>query len=417
MAAFDKQQVLAKAQEYAPQVEVFLADIVRIPSVNKRDPEVRVAERILQEAQSLGFDSELAAKDPQRPNVMARFGQGDKGFALIGHIDTVAEGDHASWSFPPFEAHIDKRGAMLGRGTADNKGGIAVGMYTLKLLRELDLIDPQQFSVILAGVADEEAGACSTLGVRYLLDSGKLRAKGAIYTYTSDMVCIGHRGLLRLEIRTKGESIHAGIDAWHQKTSGLNAVTALADILLRLEKLKVATDPVPGFENLGFTITPGTIFNGGVYESIVPEAASAIIDIRLLPGQDGKVRGRTRGRDRARSGAGAPRIENRDRQEGGYPRRGHPAGSPAGDHRAGVHQAIYHGQPWPIAGAGPGNEGYMLIGAGIPTLCGFGATGGNPHAPDEWILLSSLPANYRDLRRHHSRLPEPTLRREEYVTS
>jgi acetylornithine deacetylase/succinyl-diaminopimelate desuccinylase-like protein len=52
---------------------------------------------------------------------------------------------------------------------------------------------------------------------------------------------------------------------------------------------------------------------------------------------------------------------------------------------------IYTGKRWETAGAGPGNEGYMLIGAGIPTLCGFGATGGNPHAPDEWVLLSSLP--------------------------
>jgi succinyl-diaminopimelate desuccinylase len=389
MAAFDKQKVLAKAQEFAPQAEAFLADIVRIPSVNKRDPEVRVAERILQEAQSLGFDSELAAKDPQRPNVLARYGQGDKGFALIGHIDTVAEGDHSSWTFPPFEAHIDN-GRMLGRGTADNKGGIAIGMYTLKLLRELELIDPQQYAVTLAGVADEEAGACSTLGVRYLLDSGKLRANGAIYTYTSDIVCIGHRGLLRLEIRTKGESIHAGIDAWHQKTSGLNAVTALADIVLRLEKLKVETEPVPGFENLGFTITPGTIFNGGVYESIVPEAASAIIDIRLLPGQDGgavqeRVAEIVRAVELERPGLRTEIVKKVDIPGAAIPL-DHPLATIAQNYTA-----IYHGQAWPIAGAGPGNEGYMLIGAGIPTLCGFGATGGNPHAPDEWILLSSLP--------------------------
>jgi acetylornithine deacetylase/succinyl-diaminopimelate desuccinylase-like protein len=34
----------------------------------------------------------------------------------------------------------------------------------------------------------------------------------------------------------------------------------------------------------------------------------------------------------------------------------------------------------------------MLIGAGIPTLCGFGPTGGNPHASDEWVELDSLHA-------------------------
>jgi acetylornithine deacetylase/succinyl-diaminopimelate desuccinylase-like protein len=48
------------------------------------------------------------------------------------------------------------------------------------------------------------------------------------------------------------------------------------------------------------------------------------------------------------------------------------------------------GEPWPIRGAGPANEGYMLIGAGIPTLCGFGPRGGNAHAPDEWVATASL---------------------------
>jgi acetylornithine deacetylase/succinyl-diaminopimelate desuccinylase-like protein len=32
----------------------------------------------------------------------------------------------------------------------------------------------------------------------------------------------------------------------------------------------------------------------------------------------------------------------------------------------------------------------MLIGAGIPTLCGFGPAGGNAHAPDEWVEVDSL---------------------------
>ena len=50
---------------------------------------------------------------------------------------------------------------------------------------------------------------------------------------------------------------------------------------------------------------------------------------------------------------------------------------------------IYTGRRWEAKGAGPGNEGYMLIGAGIPTLCGFGPTGGNPRL-DEWVQINSL---------------------------
>jgi acetylornithine deacetylase/succinyl-diaminopimelate desuccinylase-like protein len=196
----------------------------------------------------------------------------------------------------------------------------------------------------------------------------------AIYTYTSDYVCIGHRGLLRLEIRTKGESIHAGIDAWHQKTHGLNAVTALADIVLRLEKLKIDTKPYPGFEKLGFTITPGTVFQGGVYESIVPESASAIIDIRLLPGQDKQevfehVAAILKDVEAERPGLKTEMTVKVDIPGAAIPL-DHPLAHIAQDYTE-----IYTGKRWPIEGAGPGNEGYMLIGAGIPTLCGFGAPG------------------------------------------
>ena len=91
----------------------------------------------------------------------------------------------------------------IGRGAADNKAGIACSLYTLALLRDLNLIDPARQQVIVAGVVDEESGACSPLGVRYLLDSGALQARGAIYAYTSDIVCIGHRGLIRLELNAQ----------------------------------------------------------------------------------------------------------------------------------------------------------------------------------------------------------------------
>src|SRR4029453_5297469 len=112
----------------------------------------------------------------------------------------------------------------------------------------MNLIDPTRQKVMLAGVVDEESGACSPLGVRYLLDSGVLQARGAIYTYTSDIVCIGHRGLVRLELSARGQSVHAGVVEWHRRSQGANAVMALADLLLRLESVKIPSEPPPGFE-------------------------------------------------------------------------------------------------------------------------------------------------------------------------
>ena len=280
----DMQKILTQASSYRDAITSFLQDLVHIPSVNGRDTEKAVAQRIVAEGKKLGFQSDLIAKDAERPNAVVQYGNGADGFALIAHIDTVAEGKREDWSVSPFSAEV-RDGNMIGRGTADNKAGIAVGLYTLQILRDLELLDPQSTRVVLAGVVDEESGASSTLGVRYLIDQEILKAKGAIYAYASDIVCIGHRGLVRLEIITYGESIHAGMAEWHRREQGENAVMGLAEILTKIEDLQVETSPVSGFEHLGFSITPGTLFSGGDYPSIVPNRARAMVDMRLLPGQ------------------------------------------------------------------------------------------------------------------------------------
>lgn len=54
-------------------------------------------------------------------------------FLLVSHIDTV-DFETKSWIFPPLGAVIDD-GRMYGRGTCDNKAGVAVSIYTLQRLR------------------------------------------------------------------------------------------------------------------------------------------------------------------------------------------------------------------------------------------------------------------------------------------
>jgi len=380
---------LSAAAPYQEALVSFLRDLVQIPSVNGRECERAVAERIVAEGNRLGFDSSLIYKDRDRPNAVVQYGEGDQGFAIIAHIDTVAEGNHANWKTPPFSATIEQ-GKMIGRGTADNKAGIAIGLYTLKILQDLELFDLRRHQVTVAGVVDEESGASSSLGVRYLLDQKVLKAKGAIYAYASDIVCIGHRGLLRLEITTHGESVHAGLAPWHNKQQGENAVMGMAEILTKIEKISIDTDPVPGFEHLGFTVTPGTLFCGGDYPSIVPNKATAMVDMRLLPGQT---------KDEALAKIDRIIADVCSRRKGltvqtsllvDMPGAAIPTDHPLALIAQDYTEAI-HGRRWEIRGAGPGNEGYMLIGMGIPTLCGFGPTGGNAHAPNEWVDVDSLP--------------------------
>jgi acetylornithine deacetylase/succinyl-diaminopimelate desuccinylase-like protein len=152
----DLSALLSAAEGYQPDLVAFLRDLVRIPTVNGRDVEAPLAFRIEQEARKLGLKSRKVALQPERPNILVSYGEGSDSFALIAHMDTVADGNLEGWTSPPFSAEI-KEGRVVGRGAADNKAGIACGLYTLALLRELNLIDPDHQQAVVTGVVDEES--------------------------------------------------------------------------------------------------------------------------------------------------------------------------------------------------------------------------------------------------------------------
>jgi acetylornithine deacetylase/succinyl-diaminopimelate desuccinylase-like protein len=383
------QDLLSIAQQRRAEVAAFLQDLVRTPSVNGRDNEAALAQRVADEAARLQLEARLVGVEAARPNVLVEWGDGPAGFALIGHMDTVAAGDPAAWTHPPLGARIHD-GRLYGRGAADNKAGIACALYALAIMRDYGLLDPTAARVILAGVVDEESGASSPLGVRYLLDEGLLKAQGAIYTYASDIICIGHRGLLRLTLRATGRAIHSGSAAWSQGVGGVNAVTGLAAILVRLEALNIPAPSHPAFEGLGCTLTAGTLMHGGEFESMVPAHAEAVVDVRLMPGQSAADVLTSIERVIEVEVAQRPGLSVTMDIKSNLPGAAIPS-----DHRlveiARRFSRAVTGREWPVAGAGPANEGYMLIQAGIPTLCGFGPRGDNAHAPDEWVELASLP--------------------------
>lgn len=364
-----------------------LKSMVRTPSINGQFSEKDVAEILTAAGRFAGFKGRMVGPVFERPNALISWGNGPRRFLLIGHLDTVSPGDEAAWSAPPFAAE-ERDGRLIGRGTADNKAGLVCGLFAMSLIRDLGLLSPDEVTITLAGVVDEESGASSRIGLRSLLDDG-LYAEGAIYTYAGDTICIGHRGLLRIVLHAFGESAHTGSREWAEGRVGVNAVTGLADALVSLEALQVPAPRHPAFGNMGFTITPGTLVKGGTFESVVPAEAEAMIDMRLMPGQSS---------DMVLHQVREVLIEVMHRRPGltlDYTvKNSLPGAAIPADHRlaqlAVHHAALAYDDPPQLGAAGPANEGYMLVDAGIPTLPGFGPQGGNAHAPDEYVIIDSL---------------------------
>lgn len=382
-----REAIWSRLETRLPEITAFCQRLVRTPSVNGEHLEAAVAEEIAGELRRLKVEPTVVAFTEGRPCVLASVGPGEGGLLFVGHMDTVAVGDIGQWSVDPFGGEV-LDGRLYGRGACDNKAGIALAVHLLGVLREFESQLNRRVSLVC--VPDEESGATGRLGITPLLREGYLQADAAIYTYPNlDLLAIGHRGLLRVRACAHGQAAHTGGEAWEQGRQGVNAVTGMAALLLALERWQPAFKPSPAFPNRRPVVTPGTRIQGGHMESMVPERCEALIDLRLLPGQQSAVI-----MEEMRAIAAQIAAERPGLRFEFTPLIDLPAVAISPD--APIVRSLAHwtevltGERPTVAGAGPANEGYLLIQAGIPTICGFGPPGGNAHAADEYVEVDGL---------------------------
>lgn len=377
-----------------PDLVKLVQSLARTPSVSGEDPEEKIAQFIFDKARIMGLIPQIVAKDKKRPNMVIDVEKNSDiskpYFLLIGHMDTIGIGDIDNWRYYPFSGHTSG-GRIYGRGTADMKAGIACEMYTLKLIKDLNIELPVLPRILL--VSNEEGGSTATpifdLGMEHLIAEGFVKGNAAIYGYGGTYnIGIGHRGVLRVKITTQGEAVHTGSVKWQKKEKGINAVTAMSEILLELENIELPEVTHPSFTKHGNVITPGTmILHGGTAVSTVPDFCESVVEVRYLPGL--KIR----------------KIyhEIKEVAEKIAERRGVKAElerfvnisavslSPKDKIVQVVSSACrkVYGKKVTTRGTGPANESFMLIKRGIPTVV-FGPLGGKAHADNEFVYVNSL---------------------------
>src|SRR5271166_1403266 len=139
--------------------------LVQIDSTDPPGNETKVAEYVKKVLEAEGIPVVLAAKEPNRANVIARLkGNGAKKPLLImGHSDTVLV-DAKKWTFPPFSA-ARQGGYIYGRGTLDDKDNLTAGLMTMLLLKRAKI--PLDRDVIFVAEAGEEGA--TQFGIGYLV--------------------------------------------------------------------------------------------------------------------------------------------------------------------------------------------------------------------------------------------------------
>ena len=207
-----------RVREVLPAVRRDLEDLVRIESVwadpGRRDEVHRSAQAVADLLSQAGFADVRIVSEGGAPAVIASHPAppGAPTVLLYAHHDVQPEGDRGHWVSPPFEP-TERGGRLYGRGTADDKAGIATH---LAAFRAHEGKPPVGVTVFVEG--EEESGSPS-LG-RLLAAHRDALAADVIVIADSDnwsteipALTVSLRGLVDcvVEVATLDHGLHSGL--------------------------------------------------------------------------------------------------------------------------------------------------------------------------------------------------------------
>ena len=316
---------LAPLAELGAEAVGLLQRLIRIDTSNPPGNEGKAQDLLHELLTDAGFECELAAREPERPNLVARLRGSSPGpvLCLLSHVDTVPA-DPSDWSADPWSGEL-RDGEVWGRGALDMKGQVAAEVAAAVSLARGGW-RPRGGDLLVVVTADEERGAA--YGARWLCAERPDLVRSDLVVNEGGGVAIdfrgrrfytialGEKGVARLHLRTHGRAGHASMPR-----IGDNALLRMAPLLERLadqppleptpeavsflsslldedlgeaasEDLAVAVDRLRAEEPaladylaeplLGVTLAP-VMVEGGVKENVIPAHCEVLVDCRVPP--------------------------------------------------------------------------------------------------------------------------------------
>jgi carboxypeptidase PM20D1 len=249
---------------------------------------------------------------------------------LISHLDVVpADEDDEAWEHPPFSGEIAD-GYVWGRGTLDIKCGVVGILEGVEYLLKKDF-KPERTVYLGFGHDEEIGGENGAVAIAALLESRGVKLGclldegGSVYedllpdvAAPVALIGISEKGYLSLRLTVAEDGGHSSMPA--QQT----AIGILSTAIARLEALPMPAhlevvefllsylgSALPFSQRMKFantwlfggrlkkelsksnllnatirTTTAPTIINAGVKDNVLPARAEAVVNFRLLPGDD-----------------------------------------------------------------------------------------------------------------------------------
>jgi glutamate carboxypeptidase len=297
--------------------------------------------------------------------VEAHWGEGRNGILLLAHMDTV----HPIGTLERMP-YREVDGRILGPGVEDMKGGIVVGLSALAAITEPHQAPIRPVTALFT--SDEEIGSpASRPFIEALAHQSSLvlvlepaMPDGAIKTW--------RKGVGDFVVTVHGRAAHAGSD--HQ--AGRNAIEELAHQILAIHNL---TD-----YDKGTTLNVGVI-RGGTATNVVPEEASAEVDLRVMkPGEADRILAALHNLKPVLDGTTIEVCGELNRPPMPFNELIKAAFEKARRIAAGIGMELRAG------GTGGASDANFVAPLGIPVLDGLGAVGDSGHSEREFILKDSL---------------------------
>jgi acetylornithine deacetylase/succinyl-diaminopimelate desuccinylase-like protein len=302
------------------QTVALLQELIRFDTVNPPGQERAAIEHLDRYLRQAGFDTEILAAEPERPNLVATLdGEGDGPvLVLLGHVDTVLA-DASEWAHDPWSGDLAD-GFLWGRGALDMKNQVAAEAVAAASLARAGW-RPAAGALKLVFVSDEETGG--DVGAHWLTEThpDKVRCDFLLNEGAGEVfelggrrrygVCCAEKGIFRFNVTALGTAGHASLPR-----TGDNALLKLAPVLTALseqaESFALTDAPTAFLRSLGedpsdpsaamarieaqeprlrtllepmfgVTLTP-TMTSASSKINVIPSRAQLRIDCRVPPG-------------------------------------------------------------------------------------------------------------------------------------
>jgi len=204
-----------------------VSDAVRITELLCRQPSVSAEQRALDETADLveellagvGFETQQLRAEASAPAVYGeRRGRSDFTLLLYNHYDVQPADPLDLWESEPFEPTV-RDGKLFARGTSDNKAELAVRLAVLRALLDEEGELPVHVKWIVEG--EEEIGSANFDAI-VRENAALLRADGALWEGGAARlpdgrpdVALGFKGMLnvRLDVTALATDAHSSLEA------------------------------------------------------------------------------------------------------------------------------------------------------------------------------------------------------------